>query len=40
MKKFEGADYNEASWRARVGEQLDWMLGSKGNWMYEQLCKS
>jgi len=27
IKKFEGADHNETAWRARVGEQLEWMLG-------------
>ncbi len=27
MKKFEGADHSESSWRERVGEHLDWMLG-------------
>lgn len=26
IKKFDGADHNEASWRERVGEQLEWML--------------
>jgi enterochelin esterase-like enzyme len=31
MKKFEGADHSETSWRARVGEQLDWLLGAKAN---------
>lgn len=26
-KKFDGASHDEASWRARVGEQLDWLPG-------------
>jgi glycosidase/predicted alpha/beta superfamily hydrolase len=28
MRKFEGAAHSEAAWRARVGDQLDWLLGS------------
>jgi len=27
MKKFDGAGHNETAWRARVSEQLDWLLG-------------
>ena len=28
MRKFEGAAHSEAAWRARVGDQFDWLLGS------------
>lgn len=31
VKKFEGADHSETSWRTRVDEQLDWLLGAKTN---------
>ncbi len=32
MQKYEGADHSERAWRARVGEQLGWLLGSnRGN---------
>jgi hypothetical protein len=27
MRKYEGAEHSEAAWRARVGDQLDWLLG-------------
>lgn len=27
MKRFDGAGHNEASWRARVDQQLTWLLG-------------
>jgi oligosaccharide 4-alpha-D-glucosyltransferase len=27
MRKYEGAQHSEAAWRARVGDQLDWLLG-------------
>ena len=27
MQKHEGADHSERAWRARVGEQLKWLLG-------------
>ena len=30
VKRFDGADHNEASWRARVGEQLQWLLAYPG----------
>ncbi len=26
MQKYEGADHSERAWRARVGDQLEWML--------------
>jgi hypothetical protein len=26
MRKFDGAEHSEAAWRARVGDQLRWML--------------
>lgn len=29
IRAYAGADHNEAAWRARVGDQLDWMLGSR-----------
>lgn len=28
VKQFEGAGHNEAAWRARVGEQLEWLLST------------
>ena len=28
MRKYEGAAHSEAAWRARVGDQLEWLLGS------------
>ena len=27
MRKYEGAEHAERAWRARVGDQLDWLLG-------------
>ena len=27
VREYDGADHNEASWRARLGDQLDWLLG-------------
>ena len=30
MREYEGAAHTEAAWRARVGDQLDWLLG-EGN---------
>lgn len=27
MQKYEGAAHSEAAWRARVGDQLVWLLG-------------
>jgi len=27
VREYVGADHNEASWRARLGDQLDWLLG-------------
>jgi hypothetical protein len=27
IRPYAGADHNEAAWRARVGDQLDWLLG-------------
>ncbi|MEM7284275.1 MAG: alpha/beta hydrolase-fold protein [Pseudomonadota bacterium] len=29
VKKYDGADHNEASWRERVGDQLAWLLDGK-----------
>ena len=26
MQKYEGADHSERAWRARVGDQLEWLL--------------
>jgi glycosidase/enterochelin esterase-like enzyme len=28
--KYEGADHSERAWRARVGDQLEWLLGKPG----------
>ncbi len=28
IRAYQGADHNEASWRARVADQLEWMLGN------------
>lgn len=30
VRDYEGADHNEASWRARVGDQLAWLLSGRG----------
>ena len=27
MRKYEGADHSERAWRARVSDQLSWLLG-------------
>jgi len=27
MRQYEGADHSERAWRARVGQQLEWLLG-------------
>ena len=27
MRKYDGADHSERAWRARVSDQLDWLLG-------------
>ena len=27
FEKYDGADHSERAWRARVGDQLDWLLG-------------
>jgi enterochelin esterase-like enzyme len=27
FEKYEGADHSERAWRARVGDQLEWLLG-------------
>jgi predicted alpha/beta superfamily hydrolase len=27
FQKYEGADHGERAWRARVGDQLEWLLG-------------
>ncbi len=29
MRKYEGADHSERAWRARVGDQLEWLLGGR-----------
>ncbi len=29
IREYEGADHNEASWRARVGDQLAWLLADE-----------
>ncbi|MCU0882299.1 MAG: alpha/beta hydrolase-fold protein [Hyphomonadaceae bacterium] len=29
IRAYPGADHNEAAWRARVGDQLDWLLGAR-----------
>jgi hypothetical protein len=29
MREYAGADHNETSWRARVGDQLEWILGRR-----------
>lgn len=31
MEKFEGAEHSAASWRARVNEQQEWLLGEDAN---------
>jgi enterochelin esterase-like enzyme len=27
VQKYDGADHSERAWRARVGDQLEWLLG-------------